>query len=145
MACAPLRSSARQRQVYRSTMRVIAALLFLLTPLQPFAAVAVCLAADHSVTLACGSSMGEMSGREGVEEGAVTHAAGSHTVVPVWSAPGEASGCSVVGLCDAPAPGIAPVIIGFPQERPTDMALHPPMPPLGPGTRPAPPPHPPKA
>ena len=126
-------------------MRVVAALLFLVTPLQPFAAVALCLAADHNAPLACGSTMGEMSGHKGGGGGGVTHAKVSHTAVPVWNAPGEASGCRAVGLCDAPAPGIAPVIIGFSQERATDTTPHPSIPPLGPGTRPAPPPHPPRA
>ena len=126
-------------------MRVVFALLFLLTPLQPFAAVALCVAADHGRPFACGSGMSDMSGGEAMEEAAVSRAVTPHPAVSRWSAPGEASGCSAVGLCDAPALGVAPVAIGFLPERPTDMAPQLAIPPLDPGTRPAPPPHPPRA
>lgn len=126
-------------------MRVVLALLSLIVPLQPFAAAALCFAVDHGRPFACGSGMSDMSRGEAMEEAPVARAGAPHTAVAVWSAPGKTSGCSAVGLCDTPALGVAPVVIGFLPERPTDMAPQLSIPPLGPGTRPAPPPHPPRA
>ena len=128
-------------------MRFIAALLFLLTPLQPVAAVAFCVAAERASGHACEPGMGEMSGHvAGKDDGRpVSHPATSHTGLALWSVPQGTTSCGTAGLCSAPPPTVTPTVTAVAPERPADLARPSSTSDFGPGTRPAPPPHPPRA
>lgn len=118
-------------------MRLIAALIFLMTPLQPVAAVTLCVLEAQVMEEGCEPSMVPGDGA------AVTPELVTATVLsaPVPNTP--ASGCEVSGACRAPVPAITlpPLAAlrtdGFHTEAPTDPTS------LITAPRPAPPIHPP--
>ncbi|MBA2291584.1 MAG: hypothetical protein H0W15_03915 [Gemmatimonadales bacterium] len=118
-------------------MRLIAALIFLLTPLQPVAAAALCVLEAQATEEGCDSGMIPGNGPA---------VAGVLVTAPVLSAAApdmSTHGCDVSGACRAPAPAITlpPVAAlrtgGFHTEAPTDPTS------LITAPRPAPPIHPP--
>jgi hypothetical protein len=112
-------------------MRLLVTLLFLLTPLQPVAALAFCLDVEHGTGMPCDSGMSEMSERENLT-----------TIAPTGVGTGP---CGPVGLCSAPVPGVASIVARALPEHPADTGPLSSLPHLGPGIRPAPPLDPPRA
>jgi hypothetical protein len=129
-------------------MRLLVILMFLLTPLQPVAALALCLGVEHGAAMPCYPGTGEMSEPDEDSQLAVVPApAGTAhfaTISLTDSRDGTAA-CGAVGLCSAPVPGVAPAIARGLPERPADIGPISFLPHLGPGTRPAPPLQPPRA
>ncbi len=118
-------------------MRLIAALIFLLTPLQPVAAAALCVLEAQAMEDACGATMLPDDGS------AATGELVTATVVSAAAPDTPVNGCEVSGACRAPVPAITlpPLTAlrtdGFLTEAPTDPTS------LITAPRPAPPIHPP--
>jgi len=127
-------------------MRFLVVLLFLLTPLRGVAAAVLCYAAEHGSAVGCEPGTAGM-----VHEGAsTTEPHGPSTVAPPdlggpAADPGGLPGCGAVGLCGSTSPGIAAALAGIPLDRQSAAAPQAISPLLGPGIRPAPPIHPPRA
>ena len=127
-------------------MRFLAVLLFLLTPLRSVAAAALCYAAEHGSAVACAPGMTEM-----VHEGASTTEPRGPSTPAHLDLDGLAAdldgliACGAIGLCGAASPGIAVALAAFPLDRETAAGPAAISPHLGPGIRPAPPIHPPRA
>jgi hypothetical protein len=127
-------------------MRLLVVLLFLLTPLRGVTAAALCYVADHGSAAACEPGMTGMvheaggttapGGPSGVTHLDLGSMAADHAGLP---------GCGAIGLCGAVSPGIAATLAALPPDRDRDSGPAAMSPPLGPGTRPAPPIHPPRA
>jgi hypothetical protein len=112
-------------------MRLLVALVFLLTPLRGVAAAVLCVSAEHGSGVPCESGMADMGEDEGVMQ-----QDGGAASAPL---------CGAVGLCAAATPSLVGTIALLPLERATDAGLATSTPQLGPGIRPAPPIHPPRA
>ncbi len=129
-------------------MRLLFALLFLLTPLRGVTAAAICVAGGHGREAVCEPGMAEAGGENGhgmaPEAGSpaqLAHLAGAD----LGAGPGLLTDCGAPGLCATTLPSIAGSIVEIPPEN--LAAVHP-VPfarLLGPGTRPAPPITPPRA
>jgi hypothetical protein len=127
-------------------MRLLVTLLFLLTPLQSVAALALCLGIEHGAAAPCDPGMGDMSEENEEEQGAIPALAGTAQLATVSSSDrGTTGACGAVGLCSAPVPSVTSTVVGALPERGADTRPSSLLPHLGPGIRPAPPPHPPKA
>jgi hypothetical protein len=127
-------------------MRLLVMVLLLLTPLQSVAALAFCLGVEHGAAAPCDPGMGAMS--EGNEErpGAIPASAGTaHLLTISLSDRATTEACGAVGLCSAPVPSVASTVVGALPERGANTLPSSLLPHLGPGIRPAPPPHPPRA
>ena len=128
-------------------MRLLFAVLFLLTPLRGVTAAAICVVGGHGQEMACEPGMAGMGGENGHD---MAPDAGSPAeLAPLAGAdlgagPDMPIGCGALGLCATTIPSIAGSIIDIPPENladvhPVSFARL-----LGPGTRPAPPIHPPR-
>jgi hypothetical protein len=109
-------------------MRLLVTLLFLLTPLQPVAALAFCLDVEHGTAMPCDSGMSEMGDLA--------------TIAPTSVGTGL---CGPVGLCSTPLPGVASTAARALPEHPADTGPLSSLSHIGPGIRPAPPLDPPRA
>jgi hypothetical protein len=126
-------------------MRLLFAVLFLITPLRGVAAAALCVVGEHGHEEACEPGMGGESGHDmapgaGFPAG-LAQMAGTH----LGSGPDMPIGCGALGLCSTTIPSIAGHIVDIPSvtladAHPVSFARL-----LRPGTRPAPPIHPPRA
>ena len=131
---------------YLSPMRLLAVLLFLLTPLRGVAAAALCYAAEHGAAVACEPGMAGASGHDGMPGDQGPMPGAPHVAAIDLAADLDGLlGCSAIGLCAATPSSIAASIATLPQERVTDAGPATPLPHFGPGIRPAPPIHPPRA
>ena len=129
-------------------MRLLVTLIFLLTPLQPVAALALCLGVEHGTAMPCDPGMSEMSEQTQDSQGAAAVApTGAAHLATLWSTDtrDRTGPCGAVGLCSAPVPGVASTVVRVPSERPADKGPLSSLPHLGLGIRPAPPLHPPRA
>ena len=129
-------------------MRLLVTLLFLLTPLQPVAGLAFCLGLEQDTAMPCDLDMREMGERNEDSHGApASGPSDDEHIATISSADAmSASGaCGAVGLCSAPVPGIVSIVARALPERPADTGPLSSLPHLGPGDRPAPPLHPPRA
>ena len=129
-------------------MRLLVSLLFLLTPLQPLAALALCVSVEHGDAMPCDPGMAGASERNGESHG-VAAGVPTGTAHFVMISSGDvadlAGACGALGLCSARVPGVASTVLPAFPERPADKGSSSFLPELGPGIRPAPPPHPPRA
>lgn len=129
-------------------MRLLVTLLFLPTPLQSVVALAFCLGVERGTAMPCDPGMNEMTElSEDSPGGAAATPTGTAHLATILSADvvGGSGACSAVGLCSTPVPGVASAIARDPAERPADAGPLSSLPHLGPGIRPAPPLHPPRA
>ena len=129
-------------------MRLLFAVVFLLTPLRGVSAVALCVVGGHGREMACEPGMAGMGGENGHDmapdagsPAEFAHLAGAHPA----PSPDMPISCGALGLCAATVPSIAGSLAEIPPENladvhPVSFARL-----LGPGTRPAPPIHPPRA
>jgi hypothetical protein len=129
-------------------MRLLVTLLFLITPLQPVAALAFCLGLERGPAMSCDPGMGEMSQRGEDSQGAMAATpSGTQNLATLSSTDSmDATGpCGAVGLCSAPVPGVVSTVARALPVRPVDSGPLSSLPHLDPGIRPAPPLHPPRA
>ena len=129
-------------------MRLLVTLLFLLTPLQSVASLAFCLGVEHGTAMPCDPGMSEMSERDQDSPGAAAVAPTGTAHLATISSTDTRDGtgpCGAVGLCSAPVPGVASTVARALPERHGDLGPLSSLPHLGPGIRPAPPLHPPRA
>jgi hypothetical protein len=129
-------------------MRLLVTLLFLITPLQPVAALAFCLGLEQGTAMSCDPGMAEMSERDEDSQGAMAAtASGTENLATLWSMDSmePTVPCGAVGLCSAPMPGVMSNVTRALPERPADTGPLASLPHLDPGIRPAPPLHPPRA
>lgn len=132
-------------RAYHSFMRLLAALLFLLTPLRSVAAVALCVAAEHGHAAACAPGMAKMGEGEDPSPMAYSAAPGQGAAIGSADTPDSLAGCGADGLCGATLPGVTPMVAALLREQKTHAGPLSFPPHLGPGTRPAPPLQPPRA
>ena len=126
-------------------MRLLLASLLMLTPLQSVAALVFCLGGEHGAAAPCDPGRAMIEGDE-EKAGASPASAGTAHLVTISSSDWASTGaCGAVGLCSAPVPSVASTVVGALPERGADTQPSSLLPHLGPGIRPAPPPHPPKA
>jgi hypothetical protein len=129
-------------------MRLLVTLLFLLTPLQSMAALALCLGVKPDTAMACDPGMSEMSEGDEDSQGAMAATPSATQKLATLSSTDSMDGtgpCGAVGLCSAPMPGVMSTVARALPGRPTDTGPLASLPHLGPGIRPAPPLHPPRA
>lgn len=129
-------------------MRLLVTLLFLLTPLQSLAALAFCVGQEQGTAMPCDPGMSEMGERNEDSQGAPEPAPSDNAHLATISSADDMSGrgpCGAVGLCSAPVPGVVSVAARALPEGPADTGPLSSLPHLGPGLRPAPPLHPPRA
>lgn len=126
-------------------MRLLLASLLMLTPLQSVAALVLCLGVEHGAAVPCDPGTAMVEENEGKPD-AISASAGTAHLVTISSSDWASTGaCGAVGLCSAPVPTVASMVVGALPERGADTLPSSLLPHLGPGIRPAPSPHPPKA
>lgn len=128
-------------------MRLLVTLLFLITPLQPVAALAFCLGLQQGTAMPCDPGMGEMSEREDRQGAMATVPSGTENFATLSATDSmhRIGPCGTVGPCSAPVPGVVSSVPRALPEHSADRGPLSSLPHFGPGIRPAPPLHPPRA
>jgi hypothetical protein len=126
-------------------MRLLLTLLLMLTPLQSVAALVFCLGVEHGTAAPCDAGRAMIEGKDEMPGPIPVSAETAHLVTIASSDWASTGACGAVGLCSAPVPSVASTVVGALPDRGADTRPSSLLPHLGPGIRPAPPPHPPKA
>lgn len=129
-------------------MRLFVTVLLLLTPLQSVAALAFCVSQEQGTAIPCDPGISEMGERNNESPDAPEPAPADNAhLATISSADAMIGGgpCGAVGLCSAPVPGIVSVAARALPESPADTGPLSSLARLGPGVRPPPPLHPPRA